>query len=363
MARSVPMQTFAFRLAPLTALRDLVRRLPLLAAMLLVTACAPLTQGAIQKATTLETPILGDDWVRSFDGSRLGLSHWAAATDADARERIAEGLVIVAVHGMNDYAGAFRAAAQFWSHEGAEVYAYDQRGFGRSPNSGIWADPEVLREDLRTVTRLARAAHPGSRVLVVGESMGAAVAITAFASADPPDADALVLSAPGLRGWGALPFAYKVSLWMSAHVRPGWVVVPPKGVRITPTDNREKLVEMWNDPHVLKTTRIDAVYGVVDLMEEANDALPRLDPETPTLLLYGGRDEVIPRNGVERGTRALPANVRTAFYEEGYHLLLNDLSAERVWRDIAGFGQSPVGSLPSAPPELPWLGERRSDAD
>jgi alpha-beta hydrolase superfamily lysophospholipase len=263
--------------------------------------------------------------------------------------------VIIAVHGMNDYAGAFNAAGAWWSGQGATVYAYDQRGFGRSPRAGIWPEHDVMRRDLKAAVAAARRLHPSARIAVVGESMGASVAITAFADRDPPRADVLVLSGPGLYGWGALPWLYSVSLWTSAHMRPDWIVVPPEGVNITPTDNSEKLREMWYDPHVLKNNRIDSVYGVVSVMEEADAKIRKLPASTPTLFLYGAKDEVIPPYGVERAAKKLPAHVRTAYYAKGYHMLMNDLQAETVWKDILAFIGQPEAPLPSGSPPLPWL--------
>ncbi len=325
----------------------------------LAAACAPLQQGALK---TDGQPRIGfsENWFTSFDGARLGLDSWAPKTElptvqdlGPSAERPPE-TIIIAVHGMNDYAGAFKAAGAWWAEQGAIVYAYDQRGFGRSPGSGIWPSHEVLRNDLKTAVRIARQLHPDARVAVVGESMGASVAITAFADPDPPDADVLILSGPGLRGWGALPVLYSVSLWTSAHVRPGWVVVPPKGVRIIATDNNEKLKEMWYDPHVQKRNRIDSVYGVVSIMEEADAKIARLPKKTPTLLLYGANDQVIPPNGVQRAAKKLPAHVRTAYYAKGYHMLMNDLQAKTVWSDILGFIDNPKAALPSGSPPLPW---------
>jgi alpha-beta hydrolase superfamily lysophospholipase len=327
----------------------------LLLLVALLAACAPMKQGALAPADPVQ-PGFTESWFESFDGARLGLNVWRPAQPAlDQQET-----VIIAVHGMNDYAGAFNGAGAWWSGHGATVYAYDQRGFGRSPQLGVWADPDLFRKDLKAAVDVARRLHPNARIAVVGESMGAAVALTAFASSDPPKADALILSGPGLRGWGALPMLYRVSLWASAHVRPGWIVVPPRGISITPTDNRDKLIEMWNDPHVLKTTRIDAVYGVVSIMEEADRDIADLPEDVPALMLYGARDEVIPEVGVKRAVKRLPAHVRTAYYKDGYHMLMNDLQAESVWADVLAFARSPIGPLPSKSPPIPWVRDRRS---
>ncbi len=58
-----------------------------------------------------------------------------------------------------------------------------------------------------------------------------------------------------------------------ARARPDWVVVPPKGLNIVATDNNAKLREMWFDPLVQKSNRIDSVYGVVSIMEEADQKI------------------------------------------------------------------------------------------
>jgi len=313
--------------------------------MAVLVACAPVQQGAF-RPTQLVTAGFSEGWFETFDGARLGLNVWRPDTAQGGAADGAE-TVIVAVHGMNDYAGAFNGAGGWWAKRGATVYAYDQRGFGRSPNSGIWPEHELMRQDLRTAVEVARRLHPDARIAVVGESMGASVAVTAFASEKPPRADALVLSGPGLRGWGVLPVLYRVSLWASAHVRPDWVVVPPKGVRITPTDNRAKLIEMWNDPYV-----------VVSIMEEADQTIGRLPQDTPTLLLYGARDEVIPEDGLRRAAARLPMHVQTAYYANGYHMLMNDLQAETVWADVLAFARSPGSPLPSTAPPLPWSPKR-----
>jgi acylglycerol lipase len=334
----------------------MTRRLFLLG-LLALAACAPMQQFALKYEGD---PAVGfsDNWFTTFDGTRLGLTSWKPETrpeqdfgpSADASET-----VIIAVHGMNDYAAAFNGAGAWWSAHGAIVYAYDQRGFGRSPHSGIWPEHSVMRKDLATAVEVARRRHPDARIAVVGESMGASVAITEFAEPAPPKVDALILSGPGLRGWGTLPWYYSASLWTSAHMRPGWVVVPPKGVNIVATDNNQKLREMWFDPNVQKSNRIDSVYGVVSIMEEADAKIARLPKGVPTLLLYGANDQVIPPHGLQRAAKKLPDFVRTAYYAEGYHMLMNDLQAETVWGDILAFIEQPAGPLPSGSPPLPWI--------
>lgn len=314
-------------------------------------ACAhPVTIGGLQPSAGAEPKFLpAENAFVTADGSRLGLTVWPA-TDTEEPE-----YVVVGVHGMSDYAGAFHMAAPYWAERGVTTYAYDQRGFGRSPHKGFWPEEELLREDLRTAVDVARKRHPDAVITVVGISMGASVAMTAFGSDDPPAADRLILSGPGLRGWGAINPLYRVSLYASAFSNPGWIVVPPAGlIKIEPSDNNEMLRRTWSDPHMTYENRIDQVYGLVTLMEHAHWAAARLPAGLPVLASYGAKDIVIPQNGVERTAKLLPQAVRTVYYRNGYHMLERDLQAEKVHADYLAFMKDPDATLPSGEGEWPF---------
>jgi len=282
----------------------------------------------------------------SFDGAKLGLTVWDTQ---DAPE-----VIVVGVHGMNDYANAFHMAAPYWAARGVKTYAYDQRGFGRSVGRGDWPDEELMREDLRTAIRLVRAQHPDTMLAVVGISMGGAMAMTAFGSGNPPEGvDRVVFSGPGLRGWGSIPAVQRFALWTSVRVRPGWVVRPPRFVKIEPSDNVEMLQRLWRDPLGIKKNKIEQVHGVVSLMENAHRAAPDLPEDIPMLLTYGAKDIVVPERGLRRTAKRLPDHVRTAYYPDGYHMLLRDLQAETVFEDVLAFLRDPEAPLPSKAGEVP----------
>ena len=314
--------------------------------MSVLTSCAPLTQSALVTGDPV-MPRFEDSVFVSFYGARLGLTVWEGEGPGAGE------IVIVGVHGMNDWANAFHMAAPWWAERGVTTYAYDQRGFGRSPGRGIWPEEELMREDLRTAVRVARERHPDAILAVVGISMGGAVAMTAFGSDRPPEGvDRLVLSGPGLRGWGALPVLYRPTLWMSTRVRRDWVVRPPKFVSIWPSDNIEMLRRNGADEMMLKENRIDMVHGVVALMEHAHRVAGRLPSRT--LVTYGAKDQVIPPAGMKRTAPRFPTCVRTAYYENGYHMLLRDLQAEVVFADVLAFLIDADAPLPSSVPPIPW---------
>jgi acylglycerol lipase len=292
--------------------------------------------------------LAGEERMIAHDGAKLGLTVWPAEGTSSPEH------VIVGIHGMNNYAGEFRLAAPEWARDGVTVYSYDQRGFGRSVNRGIWPDEDLMREDLRTAVALARASHPDATITVVAISMGAAVAITAFTSDRPPAADQLVLSGPGLRGWGAMNPVYASSLWLGAHLMPGRIVRTPSFARPALTDNDAFLALQEADPLHMQENRIDQIHGVVTLMEHAHEVVGRLPAGLPVLISYGGRDEVIPPAGPKRTARRLPPHVRTVYYEDGYHVLLSDLQRGKVIEDYLAFIRDPGAPLPSGAPEWPF---------
>ncbi len=288
----------------------------------------------------------------SFDGAPLGLSTWAPAEEPWA--------VLIGLHGMNDYAGAFYYAGPWFAERGVATYAYDARGFGRSPQRGVWGGEHLMVEDLRAALAVARRRHPNAVLAVIGDSMGAATTIAAFGSDSPPNADRVILVAPAVWGWSTLPDAYALTLWVGAHTFPWRAVTAPRNVarRIIASDNREALLRAGRDPHMIWETRIDAVYGLVNLMQSAAERAANLHGDV--LFLYGAYDQIIPRHSAIAAAQRLPLTVRTAYYENGYHWLLRDLQAPVVYGDILAFLRDADAPLPSgAPPLLPVLQANR----
>jgi alpha-beta hydrolase superfamily lysophospholipase len=254
--------------------------------------------------------------------------------------------VIVALHGFNDYGNFFTGPGDYFKDLGIASYAYDQRGFGGAPGRGYWAGIQVYAHDLSEFIRLIRERHPGVPLYLLGESMGAAEVIVAMTGNSPPLADGLILSAPAVWGWQTVPGYQRAGLWMAAHTVP-WLRLTGASLHLVPSDNIEMLRALSRDPLVIKETRIDTIYGLADLMNRAFEQAKRLDKLT--LVLYGECDEIVSKPSVYRMLNTLPPNRkwRVAFYENGYHLLLRDLEAPKLWRDIAAWIDNPSQRLPS----------------
>jgi alpha-beta hydrolase superfamily lysophospholipase len=317
----------------------------------MLSACAPFTQKAASISTDFRGPRLEPDALIAADGTRLPLQVWPA-TDASGRP-MEPWAVILALHGMDDYSGANIIAGPYWAARGIATYAYDQRGFGSAPDRGLWGGETLMDEDVRTACALLRARHPKAILAVVGESMGGAVAITAFASPNPPDADRVVLLSPAVWGWSEQPLPNKLLLWTVAHTDPGGLLEAPAWVyrHHQPSDNIEILRHMGRDKHMIFKTRVDATYGLMNLMQDAADRIGGIG--APTLYAYGDHDNLIPRHSAYRAAARLGPKGRTAFYKDGWHLLNRDLHADVVLGDVVSFIRDPAAPLPSGAPPIP----------
>ena len=303
-----------------------------LGVILLAAACTP---KVIEVGPPISTPFIADDAFVTADGARLALQSW----QADSPKAI-----VIGLHGMNDYAKTFEMPGPWMAERGITSYAYDQRGFGRSPGKGIWPGSDTLRADAVAFVRAVRKRHSDLPIYLMGVSMGAAVALSALAEQESLDVSGLILVAPAVWGWSTLNPLYKTTLWLTAHTFPAWTLTG-SGLKIQPSDNIEMLRDNYYDDNVIKGTRTDAIYGLVGLMDDGYFAVDQLD--LPILLLYGEKDEIIPRDPLESVVARLPEDNRVALYKEGYHMLLRDLQRETVWADIEAWILDPDAPFPS----------------
>ena len=75
--------------------------------------------------------------------------------------------------------------------------------------------------------------------------------------------------------------------------------------------------------------------------------------KVPTAYLYGANDQIIPKNAAFPAAATLKRGDISAYYPNGYHLLLVDHAAPRVWADVVGFLKDPSQPLISAPARIP----------
>jgi len=205
-----------------------------------------------------------------------------------------------------------------------------------------------LVSDFLAVVRAVRKEHPGLPVFVLGESMGGAVISVALAQEPENEVAGVILASPAVWSRDTMPWYQRFAMWLGDALAPWWTVTG-KVLNIVPSDNRPMLIALGKDPQVIKETRLDALNGLSDLMDQAFVSVPKLRHRT--LLVYGLRDEIIPRRPMiglfERWPADPSPNFRFGLYPQGYHMILRDLQREVVWQDMVSWMLEPGAPLPS----------------
>ncbi len=317
----------------------LLVRLAALLFLPLLAACAPQLQ---EIGPPIDQPRLEEHAIHMPDGVDLPLRVW------EPWDRPAEA-VILALHGFNDYSKGLAAPGKGMARRGFIVYAYDQRGFGQAPQHGIWAGEAQMIADLKVAARLVKARHPDLPLFLLGESMGGSVIMAAAVGEDPPQADGMILAAPAIWGWQTISGWRHTVTEGAAHLVP-WMTVLLTGLHLEASSNRNALRELARDPLVIKATRVDTAYGLVNLMTSAFDAAAKLT-HPRWLVLFGEREAILDRGAVNQALPHFadlpPEQGRIAIYPRGYHLLLRDFEQYTVYDDMAAWIRDPTAPLPS----------------
>lgn len=311
----------------------------LLVLLLLMSACSNPKYQA-RPDSVLSDSRLTDSSVVLSDGYVLPIKTWPSKENPTA--------VVLGVHGFNDYSNAFDAVAHTFADNLITTYAIDQRGFGATEQHGIWAGSAILQSDLIETVTLLCEKHADLPLFLLGESMGGAVIISAAQQIEQTCVQGVILSSPAVWGWQTMPWWQTVPLRLLAHTIPA-VTLSGEGLDIHASDNDEMLRALGRDPLIIKETRIDAIYGLTDLMEAAMVNSGAL--KMPALILYGEHDEIIPPAAVCQMVKILPdraaSNWRMLLYPDGYHMLTRDLHAAVVIQDMMTWLRNQKAWLPS----------------
>ncbi len=242
--------------------------------------------------------------------------------------------VVVLAHGASEHGGRYAWTGEQLVERGYAVYAIDHRGHGRSEGRRAVIDRMANAvEDLHTLVERVAKANPGRPLVLLGHSMGGAVALS-YTIEHEEALDALVLSAP-LAALEAAPAALR------AVGRVLSIVAPSLGVfAIDPT-------AVSRDPQVVKDYEADPLnyHGklparTVSELSSAIDGYPDAVPvfKLPMLVMHGTSDRLTPIAGSEMVIERTGSGDKTFTRYDGlFHELLNEPERQRVVEEIAGW--------------------------
>jgi alpha-beta hydrolase superfamily lysophospholipase len=239
--------------------------------------------------------------------------------------------VVVISHGVSEHGGRYAWVAERLTRRGFAVYAGDHRGHGRSTGPRVLVNSmDDFVRDLDAVVEMAQGAHPAAKTVLLGHSMGGAVAI-AYAIEHQDRLDMLVLSAPLAVLGAASPVERTVARILSAVApRVGVYAVESEGVSRDPAVVRDYDADPLNYHGKLPARTIKTLTDALNAFPEGIATL-----SLPILTMHSAADRLTPPAGselvIERAGSEDKSIIR---YEDLYHELLNEPERQKVLDDI-----------------------------
>jgi acylglycerol lipase len=226
-------------------------------------------------------------YVTSIDQTQLFYRHWPASTPWNGR-------VVVVLHGIGYHSAPYKIIADALNPHGTDVYGLDSRGHGLSQGRrGFVGTSAEVGADVECMIRFVQQQRPTAKVFLLGDSMGASLALN-YAKRNSRELAGLILLALALN----LDMSQFLSL-ESLSLMPYFVLAHREPV-INLVGKR--LEESSRDPEFIARRRVDPLayknvsFGyLLDVQRIVFGWRWKIAPRVhaPTLLIKGGKDRVV----------------------------------------------------------------------
>jgi alpha-beta hydrolase superfamily lysophospholipase len=278
-------------------------------------------------STAQETDVRYDEeYVQAATGERIFARRWLPAGQRPTA-------VAVIAHGLGEHSGFYLPVTRYLLGRGLAVYAYDQRGFGRSEGRrGHVMRYEQYIEDLRAMVARARAEQPELPMVLLGHSMGGTIAVL-FAERYPRTVTHVILSAPALILRRRVSPRERVLAITMSRLKPTYTRTgksDPTLLTRDPAMQQEVLADRWRHQHI--TARL-FMELFVRAPREALAHLHRL--RMPLLIIHGADDPLVSPASSQRIYRgAASSSKRLRIYRGLRHETLRELERAQIFADV-----------------------------
>lgn len=194
--------------------------------------------------------------------------------------------LICLIHGLGEHSSRYDELRDRIIEEGFILFAYDQRGHGRSPGKRGLASVRQLIQDIDQTIKQSGNMYPELPIFLYGHSMGGNLVLNYITSKDNGLKGAIATS-PFIRT-AFPPPAWKIALGKIVYkLYPSLTMsneLDPNGI----SKDKKVVFEYLNDP--LVHDRISSVLGI-DLIKSGELVLRKADQVKIPLLLMHGQDD------------------------------------------------------------------------
>ncbi|MBX9685743.1 MAG: lysophospholipase [Candidatus Obscuribacterales bacterium] len=254
----------------------------------------------------------------------MPIYHWAPAGAPKG--------VILALHGLVMHGYSFDELGKNLADQGFLVYAADMRGYGRLtkeyPHEFCSAKDckqkvnyRKSSEDLISLADRLKSDHKGLPLYMVGESMGADMAIR-IASARPELADGLVLSAPAIRAHSFIDSnTVKKLPVMMANFKQQLDIMPY--VKKYASEDPKIVRELTNDPLLRRHMSPEELYRSRLCINKTLSYVPNISADKPVLVLQAKDDKCVRADAIVLlMSRLKSQDQQVRWFEDRGHILI-----------------------------------------
>ena len=250
-------------------------------------------------------------------------------------------IIILAIHGYNDYSNSFKIPAEYLSKSNIFTFSFDLDGFGRNDNSSFWFPLSVHKQVIKEELLKLKKQYPKKKIFLLGESMGGAIITSLMTNDRELPIDGAVLVAPAMWNFSESNFFKSLFMSLVSKLFPNLKVSSKGWVEVQASDNQEVLKELSKDKYFIHHPNLKSLNGIIELMDESYKDAKNFfsQPSYNTLVVIPIKDEIVPRKPLIElleGTKIKSYDFSSNFliFESNYHMILRDIKGDNVTEEI-----------------------------
>lgn len=244
---------------------------------------------------------------------------------ADVKPRVA----LLCIHGFSLHKGCYAAFGKEMAKNGIATYATDLRGFGElkdyNNREGMDFDGDLV--DIKATLQQIHKNHPGLPVILLGESLGGAIALRA-AALYPELISGLICAVPARDRFSMSDSEKKVTKTSILNTLTGDYSKPMDGAAfaaVQKISDNEELRSVWKNDPLMRTYFSAKDFVQFDFFMKGNLEVAKYIKDTPVLFLQGTDDKLIRPEGTWRlFERLATPNRQLVLSKNSEHLLFEE---------------------------------------
>ena len=229
--------------------------------------------------------------------------------------------VVVAIHGATLHGRSFTDLSKQLAQHGYVVVAGDMRGFGawyHGPPHGQYSKHILYKwseADLRRLLSKLREVYPQKPIYLLGESVGANMAVRLLAG-DPYCAEGAVLASPAVKQRVVFgPTVVKQVLTIT--VKPTAQLSVEAYIRSRISENPAIVAERLSDPLGRNRLNVGEMAKTRWFNKESIERAPLFPRKAPVLVLEGSEDQLYDPDDVRKLMAQLPSDDKELMWLQG----------------------------------------------